>query len=111
MTKSAASLTLSTALMFSIAGCGGPAPTDGPPTDVEQLNQAKSKTELKARLLEIAAAGAAGSATAGMQSGIEALRAEDAALADGLLADLKKLETAGSPAQVKKIATDMAGKL
>lgn len=92
------------------AGCGGSGPT-GPTVSVEEQNKTKSKTDLKARLTEIAGTGVGGSATAGMASGIEELRAQDAKLADSLAADLKKLEAATAPAEVKKIASGMAAKL
>ena len=92
------------------AGCGGGTPP-GPIVSVEEQNKTKSKADLKARLTEIANIGVAGSATAGMSAGIEALRGDDAKLADSLVADLKKLEAATTPADVKKIAGGMAAKL
>lgn len=91
-------------------GCGGSGPT-GPTLSIEEQNKTKSKADLKARLTEIATSGVGGSATAGMSSGIEELRAQDAKLADSLAADLKKLEAATTPADVKKIASGMAAKL
>lgn len=91
-------------------GCGGSGPV-GPTVSVEDQNKTKSKADLKARLTEIANSGVAGSATAGMSSGIEELRAEDAKLADSLAADLKKLEAATTPADIKKIASGMAARL
>jgi len=104
-----ASLLLLVSPLFVIAGCEGQA--SGPPTNVEQQNQATSKADLKTRLQEIAKTGVAGSGTAGMSAGIESLRAENSALADDLLAALKKLESAKSPAEVTKLANEMAGKL
>ena len=92
------------------AGCGGSGPV-GPTVSGEEQNKTKSKADLKARLTEIANSGVARSATAGMSSGIEELRAEDAKLADSLAADLKKLESTTTPADVKKIASGMAARL
>jgi hypothetical protein len=77
----------------------------------EQLNATHSREELKVRLQEIANTGAAGSALAGMKSGIEALKATDEKLAAALLADFEKLEKANGPAQAKSLAKKMADSL
>lgn len=91
-------------------GCGSSGTTGGA-VSVEEQNKTKSKADLKVRLTEIAGTGVGGSATVGMASGIEELRTQDAKLADSLAADLKKLEAATSPVDVKKIASGMAAKL
>lgn len=103
-------LTLSASLS-GIAGCGGGGGGSGTSVPVEQANTTTSKSELKARLSEIATTGAAGSSLAGMKESIEALKATDGPLAEGLLADLAKLETTTNETQIKSIAKEMAAKL
>lgn len=107
MSSFRAATALSLALAFS--GCGSEAAK--PTVPVEEQNKVSGRDELKKRLAEIAQTGTAGSATAGMSAGIEAIRAEDAKLADALAADLKKLESTSNPADVKKLAEAMAAKL
>ena len=107
MSSFRAATTLSLALALS--GCGSEAAK--PTVPVEEQNKVSGRDELKKRLAEIAQSGTAGSATAGMSAGIEAIRAEDAKLADALAADLKKLESTTNPAEEKKLAEAMAAKL
>ena len=86
-----------------ISGCGSrggsPAVDPGPPTIA-------SKDELRQRLEYIAASGMAGSGLGGMPDMIARLENKAA-----LEADLKRLEAAGSPEQVKSIAQEMLKKL
>jgi hypothetical protein len=98
------------ASLIGLSACGqsGSAPLN---QTVEQQNAVNSKADLKARLQEIAKTSAAGSATVGMQGGIDSLKAENAKLADELTASLKKLESAKKPADVTRIANEMAAKL
>lgn len=107
----AVTLLILSASLAGITGCGGGGGGSGTSIPVEQANMTNSKADLKARLTEIASTGAAGSGLAGMKESIEALKATDGPLAEGLLADLAKLEAASGESQVKTIAKGMAAKL
>ena len=105
-------LVLSGLLLSSVSGCGG----GGENVEIknEDLNakrQTTDKAELKNRLSQMAASGAAGSALAGLKPSIEGLRSSNASLADDLLKDLKQLEQATDPESIKAIAARMAAKL
>lgn len=88
-------------LAVTLAGCGGtPAPT-GPPPE----RQALAKAEMKQRLEMIAKDGQTGSTLGGIKEGLEQIGDPT------LLSDYAKLESAKSPAEIKKIAGQMAAKL
>jgi hypothetical protein len=105
---------LALALLMSslglVTGCGSSQSTT-PSLSPEQLNAVNSREELKQRLQAIVNSGTAGSALAGMKSGIEALKATDEKLAIALLVDFEKLEKANGPAQTKSLAKKMADSL
>lgn len=89
-----------------IAGCGSggaPAGTSSPEPTVT------SEAELKTRLQYIADSGQAGSGLAGLPEAIG--KVSDSAKRDALMAEYAKLEKAGSPTAIKKIAADMLAKL
>ncbi len=86
-------------LLFAV-GCGNSAPSE-PPPDPNQL----SKDQFKERLEFIAKEGSTGSALAGIVEGAEKTGNPV------LVADAKKLQGTNNPAQAKKLATEMLGKL
>ena len=66
---------------------------------------------MKQTLDEVGKTGEAGSATAGLRAGIEALNAKDPAKGAGLLKDLGDLEATTNPEELKAIAKKMASQL
>jgi hypothetical protein len=104
-------------LACNLGGCGGGGPdaatieANKKAADLESKFKVDSKEDLKKRLTDISQSGVGGSGMAGLRSSIEGLRGSDAALADALLADLKALEAARGPDEIKPIAAQMAARL
>ena len=96
--------------MALIVGCGPAAP---PPEGIapDPSTNPVGQSELKSMIDQIVQTGEAGSAASALRPSIEALSATDPAKGKALLADLEKLEAAGSPDQIRAIARKMADKL
>ncbi len=104
------SLLLVGSCVWSI-GCGSAATVQSSVDPVKEKTVA-SNAELKKRLEEVAASGSGGSGLMGLKESIDqAVRGANAKLADDLTKDLDLLSQAGDPAEIKTIATRMAGKL
>lgn len=89
-----------------LAGCASG--TTEPPT----TRVTPQTTSFKAALEDVAKSGEIGSAGAELSSQFEALQKSDASKADAIKADFEKMmKSDGNPAAVKKLATDIAGKL
>ncbi|MEQ8638794.1 hypothetical protein [Gimesia maris] len=100
-------------LLFTMffVGCGNGTNQPSSETDAVNTNNITSTADMKAALESIAETGEMGSAAMGFRETLEGLKQSDAAKADKLLSDLDKLEASKSPAETKKIAKEMAGKL
>ncbi len=99
------------AMSISAFGCGG-SPAPQPPVDSAKERQVNSTAELKKRLEEMAASGSGGSAVLGLKESIDqTIRSSNAKLADELMKDVELLQSTTDPAEIKTIATRMAGKL
>ena len=97
---------------ISAFGCGEPTVAPTAPVDSGKERAVSSTADLKKRLEEMAASGSGGSAVLGLKESIDqALRTSNAKLADELMKDVELLQHAQDPAEVKTIATRMAGKL
>ena len=85
----------------------------GPSTvDPVKEKTASSNAELKKRLEDVAASGTSGSGLMGIKESIDqAVRPTNAKLADDLTKDFNALSQVSDPAEIKTIATRMAGKL
>lgn len=94
-----------------VLGCGGG--NSGPADPAPSLDASKAvpTDQLKQTLDEVGKTGEAGSATAGLRAGIEALNAKDPAKGAGLLKDLGDLEATTDPEELKMIAKRMASQL
>lgn len=91
------------ALLVLAVGCGSGG--DGTPVEEQAAAELSDKTAIKARLQEIADAGYVGSGAFGLRESLEKLGDPS------LLADYDRLESSQNPAQVKKLATELAAKL
>ena len=110
MRKSIANLICGSALLVMFCGCGGPKKEQ---VVIQGTGAAVPKSEakesLKKTLEGIRRSGQLSSAMAGIKQTIEQL--EDMDLSDDLLKDLKKLENARTPEEVKAISKAMRGRL
>lgn len=95
---------------FVWTGCGSSADSTEEQAAAER-NNVTSTDDMKASLETIAQTGEMGSAAMGFRETLEEMKKTDATKADKLLADLDKLEASSTPAQTKKIAKEMIGKL
>lgn len=101
------------AMSISAFGCGGGG-SSAPQTPVDSAKerQVNSTADLKKRLEEMAASGSGGSAVLGLKESIDqSVRSSNANLADELMKDVELLQNTTDPAEIKTIATRMAGKL
>lgn len=103
-------------LLFFVAtgaiGCSGDSATTPENVDPDTGMETLPGSELKSYLQEIAQNPApVGSGIGRIRSGIDDVRASDAALADELSAEADQLERATEPDRIKTIAESMAGKL
>ncbi len=96
---------LAVVVVVMLAGCGS-APVKQP----EPANL-KSFDELKTRLKEVVQYGQGGSALMGMQESIESLKKVDATKGEVLAADFKRLDTAPTTEDRKRVAQEMIDKL
>ena len=96
------------ALACILVGCGGSSTVGDTYVDTDQETQPPA---VKASLEEVAESGQLGSAGYEIREQLEMMKNSGDAKAEGLLADLDKLESAGNPAAIKKLAKEMADKL
>lgn len=93
------------------SGCGTKAPVTESVDPVKEKTAASS-ADLKKRLEEVAASGTSGSGLIGIKESIDqAVRPSNAKLADELTKEFDLLSQTSEPAEIKTIATRMAGKL
>ena len=94
------------AVFIALAGCGrgAPAPIDAP-------IRYNSTDALRARLEEVAKYGDGGSSLGGIPESIAELTKSDPVKGEKLLADFRRLDTADSKDERKKIAQEMADQL
>jgi len=95
-------LSISLALL---AGCSGQR------AEIDQPITYNSYSELKSRLLDVAQYGDGGSSLGGIPESIEALSKDQPEVGKKLAADFKRLNTANTKDERKKIAKDMADKI
>ena len=104
------SLFVVSSCLWSI-GCGT---ADSVSSNVDPAAQktVSSNAELKKRLEDVAASGTGGSGLMGIKESIDqAVRPANGKLADDLTNEFNLLSQASDPAEIKTIATRMAGKL
>lgn len=94
--------------LFCGAGCSSEVEVE---SASETVSVAPDKSQIKARLEEIATTGSGGSATSGLRDALNELKKTDEALANQLLQDLSRLEQMSDSEEIKKLAGSMADKL
>lgn len=104
------SLTLSSVCVWA-SGCGTNAPV-AESVDPVKEKTAASSADLRKRLEEVASSGVSGSGLIGIKESIDhAVRPSNTKLADELTKEFNLLSQTSDPAEIKTIATRMAGKL
>ncbi|QDU61493.1 hypothetical protein Pan216_23540 [Planctomycetes bacterium Pan216] len=90
-----------------VPGCGGSGSSSAPKS--AQAVVPESDQEIRKYLLNIAESGEAGSALQGLSSLADKLAETDPEKAKKLKAGVRRMDGAGSPEAVKKVASELAG--